>query len=516
MKEQSFDNDVNSLTGMSNSNSGAPSAIDEQAPTDAFERSWDWDFEVRELGPDETAECKVTMGADDLANLTVDGEERLDIGPRGQYGGGSYEPQTASFIIEPGMHRAHVDYSNISIPNANNNIAKFSFDLKVEITNRKTGSSSSYVPPEAETEPVDNNDEGDDDPCGGSSSGSSSSPNSSSSNPCPNGDNGGDEDETDPDNPFSPDDCMDNRGGSPSASAVRSLVSSASAYGKFSSAGKRVTAQTRKTSMVWRTSFGSFRGMEGVPYGMLEIVAYHFSSRLWTPAALQYLHPMASCILPPSGRELGADMAFQIRNGGTCANYYCYAGAASAGSIGGSRKRTGSVSMAYAAAEGRAVSASASAAEMRVSNAGGNTVIYGGSSVSALGAASGYRTRLGSSWTAQDFANYLDIVRSADDVIRQVWNLWDGLANIENVTNTGYVIAFYLPEQVGAKNVSTGLYAVTGTPFKTFTIEGNAETGKLTVTEQAEGREPYVTRYWQGTGGAWCMSQGEGLSLIHI
>ena len=515
MKEQSFDNDVNSLTGMSNSNSGAPSAIDEQAPTDAFERSWDWDFEVRELGPDETAECKVTMGADDLANLTVDGEERLDIGPRGQYGGGSYEPQTASFIIEPGMHRAHVDYSNISIPNANNNIAKFSFDLKVEITNRQTGSSSSYVPPEAETEPVDNNDEGDDDPCGGSSSGSSSSPNSSSSNPCPNGDNGGDEDETDPDNPFSPDDCMDNRGGSPSTSAVRSLVSSASAYGRFSSAGRRVTAQTRKTSMVWRTSFGSFRGMEGVPYGMLEIVAYHFSSRLWTPAALQYLHPMASCILPPSGRELGADMAFQIRNGGTRANYYCYAGAASAGSIGGSRKRTGSVSMAYAAAEGRVVSASASAAEMRVSNAGGNTVIYGGSSVSALGAASGYRTRLGSSWTAQDFANYLDIVRSADDVIRQVWNLWDGLANIENVTNTGYVIAFYLPEQVGAKNVSTGLYAVTGTPFKTFTIEGNAETGKLTVTEQAEGRAPYVTRYWQGTGGAWCMSQGEGEDAIY-
>ena len=72
---------------------------------------------------------------------------------------------------------------------------------------------------------------------------------------------------------------MYNRGGSPSAAAVRSLVSSASAYGKFSSAGKRVTAQTRKTSMVWRTSFGSFRGMEGVPYGMLEIVAYHFSSR---------------------------------------------------------------------------------------------------------------------------------------------------------------------------------------------------------------------------------------------
>ena len=137
---------------------------------------------------------------------------------------------------------------------------------------------------------------------------------------------------------------------------------------------------------------------------------------------------------------------------------------------------------------------------MRVSNAGGNTVIYGGSSVSALGAASGYRTRLGSSWTAQDFTNYLDIVRSADDVICQVWNLWDGLANIENVTDTGYVIAFYLPEQVGAKNVSTGLYAVTGTPFKTFTIEGNAETGKLTVTRAV--RHPLLA--------------GNGRGLVHV
>lgn len=90
--------------------------------------------------------------------------------------------------------------------------------------------------------------------------------------------------------------------------------------------------------MVWRTNFGSFRGMEGVPYGMLEIVAYNFSSKLWTPSALQYLHPMASRVLPPPGGALGANMAFQIQNGGTNANYYCYAGAPSAGSIGGSQK----------------------------------------------------------------------------------------------------------------------------------------------------------------------------------
>lgn len=516
MKEQ-FNDDINALTGTRSSNSGKPASIDEKAPTEAFERSWDWTFEVRELGPNETAECKVTMGADDLATLTVDGEEKLNIGPRGEYGGGNYEPQDTSFSIEPGIHQAHVDYSNISIPNPDNNIAKFTFDLTVDVTDHGTGSSSSYVPPETETEPVDNHDEGEEEPCGGSSSGgSSSSPNSSSSNPCPNDDNGGEEEDTDPENPSSSDGCLDNRGGSGSPPTARSLASSPYVSGNVSSAGRRVTAQTRKTSMVWRTNFGSFRGMEGVPYGLLEIVAYSFSSKLWTPAALQYLHPMDSRVLPPPGGALGADKAFQIRNGGTNANYYCYAGAASVGSIGGSRKRTGSASMAYAGVSGRrAGTNSPFAVEMQVSNGRGNTVSYGGPLVSALGAATGYRTKLGSSWTAQDFSKYLDVVRDDNDSIRQIWNLWDVLANIENVTDTGYVIAFYLPEQVGAKDAATGLYAVTGTPFKTFAIAGDAGTGKLSVTEQTAGRTPYVTRYWQGMGGAWCMSQGEGEDAIY-
>ena len=39
MKE-SFNDDINSLTGMRSSNS-APTTIDEKAPTDAFEKSWD-------------------------------------------------------------------------------------------------------------------------------------------------------------------------------------------------------------------------------------------------------------------------------------------------------------------------------------------------------------------------------------------------------------------------------------------------------------------------------------------
>ena len=514
MKEQ-FNDDINSLTGARSSDSGGkPTPIDESAP-DAFDRNWNWEFEVRPLGPSETAKCFVTMGADDLATLTVDQKEIMNLGPRGPEGGGTYDPKETSFDIEGGKHEAHLEYQNITLKDHKKNVAKLTFDMNVVITDHQTGSSSSYVPPDTQTEPVDNDDEGEDDPCGSSSGGSSSSPNSSSSNPCPDGNNGGDEDGDEPvGNPSSSDGCMDNTGGAEPPPTARSRFSSASLYGSISSAGKRVTTQTRKTSMVWRTNFGAFRGMEGMPYGMLEIVAYNFSSKLWTPAALQYLHPMASSIQPPPGGSLRADTAFQIRNGGTNVNYYCYAGAASAGSIGGSKKRGGSVSMTYAQESSRtANAASLFSTEMRVSNNRGNSVLYGGASLSSLKNATGYVSKLGSSYTAQDFSQYLDIVRGSDGNIRQIWNLWDGLASIEHVTADGYVIAFYLPEQVGEK--ANGVYPVTGTPFKTFSISGDTATSKLTVTEQAEGRSPYVTRYWQGMGGAWCMSQGEGEDAIY-
>lgn len=49
MKEQ-FNDDINSLTGARSSDSGGkPTPIDESAP-DAFDRNWNWEFEVRPLG----------------------------------------------------------------------------------------------------------------------------------------------------------------------------------------------------------------------------------------------------------------------------------------------------------------------------------------------------------------------------------------------------------------------------------------------------------------------------------
>lgn len=44
--------------------------------------------------------------------------------------------------------------------------------------------------------------------------------------------------------------------------------------------------------------------------------------------------------------------------------------------------------------------------------------------------------------------SYLDVRHAEDGSLRQIWNLWDGLLNVENVTSTGYAIALYTPGQI--------------------------------------------------------------------
>ncbi len=79
---------------------------------------------------------------------------------------------------------------------------------------------------------------------------------------------------------------------------------------------------------------------------------------------------------------------------------------------------------------------------------------------------SSYNTWSGKQISSSEFARYLDIVKAEDGSLRQIWNLWDGVANIENISENGYSIALYLPNQVGVKDNSTGLYQLTGEPFK--------------------------------------------------
>lgn len=505
MKDQQVQRHANSLPDNSlTASGGVPVPFNKEAG--AFSGSWDWGIVVDPLGPGETAECRLMLGVDDNGSLTVDGEG-IFIPGEGKYHGGSYREKSLSFPIEPGPHRVHMTYENVAVPPEWTNLAILNYSIEVMVSDGT--SSSSYQPDEGYPEPVSTEDEGEDVPCecGEEAAGGNGSQ-SSSSSPCPEEDNGEGDNGEDED----PCTCENNEGGS--SSSARGARSSSTLYGS-SAAGRRVVARTLKTEMIWRTNFGSFRGMTGLPQGLLEIVGYTFSAELWSPRALHYWHPMTREIISAPSSGIGANTAFQIRSGGTAINYYCYAdGDGSRGDsvapIAGSAKRGGSAWF------GRRSASPARAGEfcLSIRSNAGNTVNYTAGSASSLKYATGYTAKNGAAYTREEFDGKLDIVRASDGSIRQIWNLWDGLANIENVTESGYRIALYLPEQVGGKNSSTGLYSVTGDPFKTFTITGDAAAGRLSVTEQTAGRAPYTTRYWQGADGAWNMAQGEGEDAI--
>lgn len=514
MNTHRFNDDVNPLTNRASSNSGgAPEPFNKESGP--FSDSWDWNIYVEPLQPGETATCHVMLGVDDNGSLMVDGQG-VEIPGEGEHHGGQYREKNESFPIEPGYHKVSMTYENVALPPDWKNLAILAYSVEVEVSG--SGSSSSYVPDEDDPEPVDTDDDGEDTPCecSSSTSPSSSDSQSSSSNPCPDNDNGEGENGEDPEE--EPCACEENAGGSSSNTpAARSGRASMSAYAS-STAGKRVVTQTRKAEMLWRTNFGSFRGMTGLPQGLLEIVGRTFSPELWSPRALNYWHPMANEITAAPSAGIGPNTAFQLQSGGTKINYFSYAagsggsaGSSSVGPIGGSAKRGGSASFRQTIGSARSIVDYS----LSVRSNAGHTVSYSAGAASSLKYATGYTAKNGASYTKEEFDGKLDIVRAADGSIRQIWNLWDGLANIEDITSTGYRIALYLPEQVGAKNSTTGLYPVTGSPFKTFTISGDAATGKLAVTEQTAGRMPYTTRYWQGTDGAWNMAQGEGDDAVY-
>lgn len=100
---------------------------------------------------------------------------------------------------------------------------------------------------------------------------------------------------------------------------------------------------------------------------------------------------------------------------------------------------------------------------------------------------------------------------SAGDLL-QVWNLWDGLLNIEAITADGYTIALYTPSQITGQDAQ-GLYTVTGEPFKKFVMAGATAMGRFFVTEQTPGRLDFKTEWWLD-GKAWNMAQGADAEAI--
>lgn len=439
-------------------------SISEGPPSNGFHKDYHWNIQVGELpGPDDPEPAPVPVSAflsvDDLGYFFM-GSLSIELGPQGPSGGSAGQSGSAEGELPPGFYAASLSYDNIDYDPPEGNKAFMDFTLNVTPVK--------IVP-----------DENPDDPC--------------------------DCDECDCDCECNNEDGEGGDDSGPTSGGMSSASGGGTPPGSSSSAGLNIRASSNNTNMLWQVNFGTFRGLGGVPNGMLEIAAENFSPSLWSLGLLKYSHPMARELSKPQGASyIGQpNTMFKVASGARVENYLSSADGQSAYGAGVTARTTNAVRFSSAAGSGMTKASSDSMIEIRGMNK--SATVYAAST----GKPVSYSTKSGRSIPSSEFSLYFDIVRTADGNIRQIWNLWDGLANIENISQDGYTIAFYLGSQVGKKDPATGLYPVTGSPFKSFEIGTNEARDRLVVTERPEGREPYVCAWWQ-IGGAWSMSKGTG------
>ena len=100
-------------------------------------------------------------------------------------------------------------------------------------------------------------------------------------------------------------------------------------------------------------------------------------------------------------------------------------------------------------------------------------------------------------------SSYLDVRHAGDGSLRQIWNLWDGLLNVENVTSTGYTIALYTPGQITGTD-GQGFYTVTGAPLKHLFFPWMLRKSSPSRNRRLPGSpmpSPGGTTAWRGTCG---------------
>lgn len=153
-----------------------------------------------------------------------------------------------------------------------------------------------------------------------------------------------------------------------------------------------------------------------------------------------------------------------------------------------------------------------SASYMRVSSADGSAVFFD------LGS-NGFAAFITSDGATILADEKLSIIRDSETgMIRQIWNYWDGLADIVPATEgNGYTISLYLPSQIATPVEEGQLFTFTGDPSRTFAISGDATAQTLTVRERdwslPESMPDYVTA-WTRTESGWDMATGEGEDAI--
>ena len=427
-----------------------------EAPAPEKTTLWDGYIKIETAGSYE-----IKIGADDYGYFTLGGQT-ASIPDPGQY----RESDPVTVELEAGWHQAFLSHTNINYKPESGNVSRFDSYLngvQVELYD--------IVP--AENKPV----------------------------VCKKGCDGKEVCE-DPDAPSG--------GTSPSSSPSSARMSSwlARSTVSGSSAGTNVAADATQESMYWQCNFGLFRGLPGVPGGQIEIVEEEFTERLWSPSALLFRHVLHSKLLKPT-EGLSNNCMVAVQKGSLLVYYFITQGEEDNGSVGNIGYNTRLTNRARMLGEDFTPVVS-TPVYIEVAEANGSKVVY---SVET-GDPVRFTASCGQQLTEADFHAFMDVVYAEDGSLRQVSNISDGLASVQDVTEAGYTLALYLPSQVGAKDETTGLYAVTGEPFKRFVFARNEEGDKASVTERTPGRSDFVTTWWKSEG-VWCLGKGTGDAAIH-
>ncbi len=264
-----------------------------------------------------------------------------------------------------------------------------------------------------------------------------------------------------------------------------------------SSSGTRVVYDVTDDCMLWSCNTGTLRG-QGTPLsGMVQLYSDTFGAALASPAALTFNHPMsAKLIIPEGGAVQGAKLEIHFGDRIIALRYY----------------NDGSISPIGVDTAGHGLATPTLAEDgtltsLKWQEDSGAAWVFDGTT----GNLQTYTSAEGV--VVSNVASILQEKRATDDSLRQVWSYWDGLVNIEAITETGYCVALYTPDKVAGLD-EDGYYTLVegATPFKSFTIT-YAESG-LTVVERTPGREDYACCWSKADNGAWSIVRGSGTDAI--
>jgi len=249
------------------------------------------------------------------------------------------------------------------------------------------------------------------------------------------------------------------------------------------SGGRGVKRDSSANGMSWTARFGVFRGLAGLPTGMLSIACFEgFRPGLGRPEGLRWQHPLASSLaLPEEG--LAPSRMVELWDGHDLVNFLLDGSGSRFFKIGASvASNTELAPVSEMSREPGAVCGIGEAAYIRASYLSGAASFYELSE----GRCVGFISADGYSVDAEAAYAYIAIVRDEEGSIRQIWNAWDGLADIVpgETESSGYAIRIYPPAQVSAPAAEGALYQVSGEPAKTFSVSADDEEQSLTIREK--------------------------------